>query len=92
MYRQVRVSVTGRVQGVWYRGWTVATASDMGLRGWVRNRRDGSVEAVFGGDHDAVQDMLSAMQEGPPAARVDGVRTKPDESLLPNGFEQRPSA
>ncbi|MBT6510918.1 MAG: acylphosphatase, partial [Rhodospirillaceae bacterium] len=48
--RKVRVCITGRVQGVWYRAWTTEEASELGLDGWVRNRRDGTVEAVFAGD------------------------------------------
>jgi Acylphosphatases len=68
--KTVRVRIEGRVQGVWYRGWTVREASERGLAGWVRNRSDGSVEAVFSGPKPAVDAMLEACWEGPPAARV----------------------
>ena len=51
----VRVRISGRVQGVWYRGWTVDEARRLGLSGWVRNRRDGSVEAVFSGPEHVVR-------------------------------------
>lgn len=66
----VRVRIEGRVQGVWYRGWTVDEAGARGLRGWVRNRADGSVEALFVGDEPAVRDMVAACRKGPPHARV----------------------
>jgi acylphosphatase len=61
------------VQGVWYRGWTEEEATRRGLRGWVRNRRDGSVEALFSGPAAIVQDMIEACWKGPPAARVEAV-------------------
>jgi acylphosphatase len=67
------VVVRGRVQGVGYRAWTEYTARDRGLEGWVRNRRDGSVEAVFAGSPEAVAGMIDACRRGPPAARVDAV-------------------
>ena len=63
--QSVRVVIEGRVQGVWYRGWTVETAQALGLHGWVRNLGDGSVEAVFA--------MLAHCHQGPPAARVSSV-------------------
>jgi acylphosphatase len=67
------VVVRGRVQGVGYRAWAEYTAHDRGLEGWVRNRRDGSVEAVFAGSPEAVAGMIEACRRGPPAARVDAV-------------------
>ena len=92
MRKSVRVSVTGRVQGVWYRGWTVERASAPGLDGWVRNRADGSVEALFAGPADAVDAMLAACREGPPAARVDGVAAVPADDPGPTGFAQLTTA
>src|SRR5262245_22797759 len=68
-----RVVIRGRVQGVGYRAWTEYTALDLGLAGWVRNRRDGSVEAVFAGPAEAVVDMIEACRRGPPGARVNGI-------------------
>ena len=62
--RTVHVRITGRVQGVSYRAWTEDAAAELGLRGWVRNRRDGSVEAVFSGSDAAVADMLVAVSPG----------------------------
>ena len=69
----VSVRIRGRVQGVWYRGWTEDQATRRGLRGWVRNRRDGSVEALFCGPAAVVDDMIDACRKGPPAARVEAV-------------------
>src|SRR5690606_33021122 len=71
----VRVIITGRVQGVSYRAWTVRTADKLGLSGWVRNLGDGSVEAVFSGDEKAVQAMLEACRKGPMMARVDNIES-----------------
>jgi acylphosphatase len=84
--KTVRVRIEGRVQGVWYRGWTVAEASARGLGGWVRNRRDGSVEALFSGSRTAVDDMLEACWRGPPAARVTAVHPHPDAAPTKPGF------
>ena len=64
------VTITGRVQGVGYRAWTSDEARSRELRGWVRNRRDGSVEAVFEGDVEAVDTMIAACRIGPSMARV----------------------
>jgi acylphosphatase len=89
--RVVRVSIEGRVQGVAYRAWTVAEARRRGLSGWVRNRRDGSVEALFIGPAPAVAAMVGACEQGPPAARVAAVRPHPATHDGSSGFEQRPS-
>jgi acylphosphatase len=88
----VRVTISGTVQGVSFRAWTVEEAGRRGLRGWVRNRRDGGVEAVFAGETAAVRAMVAACHRGPPAARVASVREEPaaDEGFA--GFEQRPTA
>jgi acylphosphatase len=69
------VMILGRVQGVGYRYWTSHTASSLDLKGWVRNRRDGSVEAVFAGPDKVVTDMIEACRRGPTASRVDSVVT-----------------
>ena len=68
-----RVVVHGRVQGVWFRGSTELEARRAGLSGWVRNRADGSVEAVFEGEPDAVARLLAWCRVGPRSARVDRV-------------------
>src|SRR6266853_730129 len=71
--QSARLHITGRVQGVGYRAWAIETAARLGLRGWVRNRRDGSVEALVTGDEDAVTAMVEACRDGPFAARVSEV-------------------
>jgi acylphosphatase len=68
-----RVLIRGRVQGVGYRAWVDHQARRLGLQGWVRNRRDGSVEAVFEGAEDAVAKMIASCRNGPPSGRVDEV-------------------
>ena len=68
------VIISGRVQGVWFRGWTMQQASSLGLTGWVRNRRDGTVEAIFQGDAADIDAMLNACWQGPPAASVADIR------------------
>ena len=68
--RTVRSVVTGRVQGVGYRAWVERTAGELGLSGWVRNRRDGSVEAVFQGSPEDVAEMLERCCDGPSMANV----------------------
>jgi acylphosphatase len=84
----VRLRITGRVQGVWYRGWTVETARRLGLDGWVRNRADGSVEVLISGPEAAVQAMIWACRQGPPAARVDDIATTPGPAPESKGFRQ----
>lgn len=75
--------ITGRVQGVGYRAWTADTARRHGLTGWVRNRRDGSVEALFAGPATVVAEMVALCRHGPPSARVDSVisETAEDDQL-----------
>lgn len=85
----VSVRIRGRVQGVWYRGWTEEEATRRGLRGWVRNRRDGSVEALFAGPAAVVADMIEACRGGPPAARVESIEQNPAADFKGSGFETR---
>jgi acylphosphatase len=73
----VRLIVTGGVQGVGYRIWASRTATRLGLRGWVRNRDDGSVEALVTGARREVAAMIEACWSGPPAARVAQVTATP---------------
>ncbi|MEO1193055.1 MAG: acylphosphatase [Pseudomonadota bacterium] len=93
---RAHVFISGKVQGVWYRAWTVQEAQKRGLRGWVRNLRDGRVEALFVGSDAAVQEMVALCHEGPPLARVEAVTqvdSPPAEAeRLGAGFEERPSA
>jgi acylphosphatase len=67
------VVIRGRVQGIGYRAWTEVAALERGLQGWVRNRRDGSVEALFVGREETVADMIEACRQGPPGARVESI-------------------
>ena len=77
------VTIRGRVQGVGYRAWVERTALTRGLEGWVRNCRDGSVEAVLAGPADAVQAMVEACRRGPFNARVDALDERDaDDGLL----------
>ena len=87
----VRVEIRGRVQGVWYRAWAMQEAQARGLRGWVRNRRDGSVEALFIGPKDKVETVIEACREGPPAARVDSVQRFAARDGGEAGFAQLPT-
>ena len=66
-------ALSGRVQGVGYRAWAIAAAARLGLRGWVRNRADGSVELLASGPAHAIASLLEACRSGPSAARVDRV-------------------
>jgi len=69
----VQVAIRGRVQGVGYRAWVEHQARTYGLEGWVRNRRDGSVEALFAGPAEIVAEMTALCRRGPPSARVETV-------------------
>ena len=92
MALQARLTISGRVQGVGYRDWVIDTALQLGLTGWVRNRRDGAVEALIVGDENAVGQMIEACRRGPPAARVDEIDVEPvDLDILPAGFTQLPT-
>jgi acylphosphatase len=90
--KTVRAVIRGRVQGVWYRSWTVQEAMRRDLSGWVRNRTDGTVEALFSGPAERVDDMLAACRQGPPAAWVENVLI--DATAAPPaipGFRQLPT-
>ena len=87
----VRVIVEGRVQGVGYRAWVSREAKSRNLNGWVRNRSDGSVEAVFAGDQVTVAAMVEACRSGPGLAVVSDVRQEPWPDQPPPGFSVRPS-
>jgi len=78
---QKRALVSGRVQGVFFRDFTRRTARQHGVAGWVRNLPDGRVEALLEGEAAAVETVLAALRDGPPAARVDDmiIRDEPPE-------------
>ena len=81
-----RVTIRGRVQGVGYRGWVEYQAMVHGLEGWVRNRGDGSVEALFAGPASVVADMIASCRRGPSSARVVAVE---EEATGPDALGQR---
>jgi acylphosphatase len=76
---KAHVIVSGRVQGVFFRMETKRAADRLGVKGWVRNLKDGTVEAVFEGDQDQVQAALDWCRQGPPHAAVDDVKVTPHE-------------
>ncbi|WP_051229489.1 acylphosphatase [Paludibacterium yongneupense] len=82
----LRVEIQGRVQGVGYRWWTLEQATARGLAGWVRNREDGSVEALFSGEAAAVEEMVEACRRGPGYARVSFVGAEPAAAPDRDGF------
>lgn len=88
--RAVRVLVSGRVQGVGFRYFVAGEAKRLALAGFVRNLRDGRVEAVISGESAKVEALLAACRQGPPGSRVDGVIVEPaDRESLPDVFEIR---
>ena len=86
-----RLRITGQVQGVGYRFWMTRTAASLGLRGWVRNRTDGSVEALVTGTPEAVAAIIEAARKGPIGAHVRDVTATPDEDDGSVGFVSRPT-
>ena len=89
--RAVRLSITGRVQGVGYRAWAIHEAMRLGLRGWVRNCSDGSVEALAIGDEPAVTALIEVCHQGPRSARVAEVAASDAEDDGSPDFDARPT-
>ena len=89
--RAVRLHISGRVQGVGYRAWAMREAARLWLRGWVRNRADGSVEALVVGDGPAVAAMVEACRRGPRAATVRDVAVGEAEDDGSPDFAARPT-
>ena len=89
MREAARFIVEGRVQGVGFRWWTVREASRLGISGWVRNRRDGSVELLAIGEPAALDRLANRCAEGPSGARVDRVQRLAAEDDGSAGFEER---
>lgn len=81
-----RVRVHGRVQGVFFRKWTADKALSLGVSGWVRNRRDGSVELLAYGEDEAVEALIVACRTGPPAAKVERVEVEVATAGSASGF------
>ncbi|HET7718110.1 MAG TPA: acylphosphatase [Bauldia sp.] len=91
MAATVHVTVHGRVQGVGYRAWAADEAERLGLSGWVRNRRDGTVEAVVSGEPEAVQTFIALCRDGPRAALVFDVKTEAYDNPPTIGFKVLPT-
>lgn len=86
-----RLRITGRVQGVWYRAWTAEQAQALGLSGFVRNRKDGSVEAVLKGPAETVQAMISKCHDGPPLAQVEDIVVEETQGMVADIFRTLPT-
>lgn len=87
----LRLRITGRVQGVGFRDWLLVEAERHGLSGWVRNRADGTVEALLAGEAPAVQAVVSACRLGPPLARVTAIEESFAEPPGEPGFQRLPT-
>ncbi|MGM0560151.1 MAG: acylphosphatase [Pseudomonadota bacterium] len=85
------LTIHGRVQGVGYRAWADGEATARGLCGWVRNRREGTVEAVFCGPEQLVEEMVQLCWQGPPMAQVREIDQEPCAPPEDDGFEQLPT-
>jgi acylphosphatase len=86
-----RIHVKGKVQGVFFRAWTVEQATGLGLDGWVRNRHDGSVEAVAAGPADKVEELIARCRRGSPASQVEAVIVEDTPGIVGPGFSQKPT-
>ena len=89
--RTVRLRISGRVQGVGYRLWAERTAAALALRGWVRNRLDGTVEILVTGGKADIAAMIAACRQGPAAARVGEVTVSEDADNGSTGFGAHPT-
>ena len=90
-HKAVRLRIEGRVQGVSYRMWTVAEASARGLTGWVRNRKDGSVEALVIGASVKVDEIIELCHSGPSLARVTQVTVEVAQGIAADDFREMPT-
>lgn len=86
-----RLRIRGRVQGVGYRYWALREAQALKLDGWVRNRLDGSVEAVAAGPQPVVEALIAACGRGPDGARVESVEVEETSGIVATGFVQKPT-
>lgn len=86
-----RIHVKGKVQGVFFRAWTIEQATELGIDGWVRNRHDGSVEAIAVGPADKVEELIARCHKGSPPSRVDAVHVEETLGIVAQGFVQKPT-
>ncbi len=89
--KSVQITIHGRVHGVGFRAWVSDEAEQLGLSGWVRNRRDGTVEAVISGDETIVDEFVARCRQGPRAAIVFKLNSKPYDDPFPDGFRILPT-
>src|SRR4051794_23322577 len=87
-----RLRIYGRVQGVFFRNWAIGEAQALGITGWIRNRTDGSVEALAFGEAEALDAFTAKCREGPPAAEVERMDVEAVEGEPPEGFRKAPTA
>ena len=90
-YKALRLIIKGRVQGVFFRDWTVRHATDLKLDGWVRNRTDGTVETLLVGIENDVEKMVKLCKIGPPSAKVTEIKTTVAMGITKKGFVQKPT-
>ena len=86
------LAITGRVQNVFYRDWLVEQAQAIGIPGWVRNRADGSVEALVSGSSEMIEAITAKARQGSPASRVGDVVVTDVPLQVFDGFEKRATA
>ncbi|MHB1302129.1 MAG: acylphosphatase [Acidiphilium sp.] len=86
-----RLVLSGRVQGLGFRDWMVGRARRLGLAGWVRNRRDGTLEALVAGDNQSVEELLRACRRGPPGADVTAITEDFADPPPDPGFFRKPT-
>lgn len=94
MLEAIHVIIEGKVQKVGYRDWAINTASELGITGWVRNKRDGTVEALFYGETTQIRKMIEYCYQGPSRASVSEIHITPLEPLpktIPPDFIQLPT-
>jgi len=85
------IRIEGHVQGVFFRDWTVEQALALGISGWVRNRRNGSVEVYAAGQRDALDRFVERLREGSPPSRVEHVEVQDAAPEMRDGFVRRPT-
>lgn len=90
-FTHLRVRIEGQVQGVGYRDFVIAMAIRMGVQGWIRNRSDGTVEALVSGKNNDVERLIGQMTIGPKGARVTSYELHRAEPANQPGFNKRPT-